>query len=520
MAIAPETFATDAGPDAPMPQKSDANAAVLVVHGIGEQDQHATLAQVVQGLRESADRPQGVSLQTVRIRGVSMPCARLHGTKDTPPIDVFEAYWAPLAVGKATLRSSMRFLLHAGLQGLRHALRDTHKRWLFNKPVTVERRNVLLAATFLATMLATVSLVVMNGTMAAIVGALAADRSAALTTAWPGRRLLEGLTAALLLFVGGLVLLGLWIKGTAWQVQKARAGDREALRTAGIMSRGGMVAFFVAVGATIASGIWFAILLLGGRPATQVSDVVSQPVSGSIYAIAGLWLLLGIATYKVRSIIVAYVGDILVYVGMPGPGRTDGRDAIRAHVVDIARRIYEARSPDGKRFRYGRIAIAGHSLGSVIAYDTLNELVLEDLAVGERLQILDRTRQLLTFGSPLDKVAFIFGYRKDDVQELLESSATPLIVDYAHRRFNWTNVWSPADIVSARLDLYDDPDMPADHPRRVQNIMDPLALTPLAAHNEYWKNPLVWRVLRSQLAGDTTLRPDVVATPGAGMTAD
>jgi hypothetical protein len=218
------------------------------------------------------------------------------------------------------------------------------------------------------------------------------------------------------------------------------------------------------------------------------------------------------------------VGDVVTYVGTPGPGRSSPEGhAIRRSAAETLDRLYSARvSEADARYQYGRIAVVGHSLGSVIAYDALNRVIGNDVATGERSRVIDRTALLLTFGSPLDKIAFIFGYDKDDLKELLQASETPLIVDYGHRRFPWVNVHAPADIVSGALDLYDLPDRDPLDPRRVRNEADPLALTPLAAHNEYWHNPVVWERVRDAVTGGTPPgpvveireRPAQVAAPG------
>jgi len=52
----------------------------------------------------------------------------------------------------------------------------------------------------------------------------------------------------------------------------------------------------------------------------------------------------------------------------------------------------------------------GHSLGSVVVYDALNALLTDDALAKDdnKVRAIARTRLLLTFGSPLDKIAFIF----------------------------------------------------------------------------------------------------------------
>ena len=132
--------------------------------------------------------------------------------------------------------------------------------------------------------------------------------------------------------------------------------------------------------------------------------------------------------------------------------------------------------------------IVGHSLDSVLAYDTLNSLINTDQtsAPNQRCDVSGRTRALVTFGSPLDKTAFMFrlqvGSEENWVREQLAASVQPLIVDYKYRpaNFGWTNIWSPMDIISGALDYYDDPGMPLNNPQRVQNLIDPRAWFPIS----------------------------------------
>ena len=158
--------------------------------------------------------------------------------------------------------------------------------------------------------------------------------------------------------------------------------------------------------------------------------------------------------------------------------------------------------PNGRRCGY-----VGHSLGSVISYDSLNELILEDELSTPPLYIPQRTKLLLTFGSPLDKTAFIFRTHKDQGSEIREAAAAvqPMISSYRHRPRRWINIFSRNDWVSGKLDFYDrnpapkPPAMPLESamnvPIPVENMEDWNAQIPLVAHLQYWGNPLFRKVL-------------------------
>jgi hypothetical protein len=143
--------------------------------------------------------------------------------------------------------------------------------------------------------------------------------------------------------------------------------------------------------------------------------------------------------------------------------------------------------------------LLGHSLGSVIAYDTLNKLLTLDELLKNKFAVAERTCVFETFGSPLDKTAFFFSYQGTqnlDIREQLAATVQPLIQDYSRfRSFPWINVYSRSDIISGNLKFYDvDPaDPKSPHAASfVHNVADSDAVVPLVAHVEYWKNHTVW----------------------------
>jgi len=207
----------------------------------------------------------------------------------------------------------------------------------------------------------------------------------------------------------------------------------------------------------------------------------------------------------VREVMVQYVGDVAAYVTSQNLDRFNTiRQRIKQIALDSAKAVYLAQ--EGGEFLYDKIAVVGHSLGSVIAYDTLNALLnAEKLSLTE-LKIASRTCLLETFGSPLDKIAFFFSLQGNEafhIREQLAAAVQPLITNYEEfRRFPWINVYSPNDIVSGKVELYDLPmkGQPDSTRRliqrhRVRHFQDPDAIVPLVAHVAYWKNKEVWKKL-------------------------
>jgi hypothetical protein len=228
------------------------------------------------------------------------------------------------------------------------------------------------------------------------------------------------------------------------------------------------------------------------------------------------WCLLVLASAKIRTLMIEYPGDVAVYVSPQILDRFDElRREIRNCVYKQAAAVYGLKE-DG-RFAYDRILVVGHSLGSVVVYDTLNRLIVEDElskqamrhdpgAGKEFLNVLGRTKLLLTFGSPLDKTAFLFslqGNHTSETREALAAEVQPMIQHAGFRPFPWINVWSPQDIISGHLDFYDPPpnQVAANTPlpQAVVNVEDRDATTVLAAHVEYWHNPTVFQQLHGPL---------------------
>jgi hypothetical protein len=214
------------------------------------------------------------------------------------------------------------------------------------------------------------------------------------------------------------------------------------------------------------------------------------------------WPLLVMASAFIRVVLVQFVGDVAIYVM---PYKVDAFNDLRKEIKDVvykvAHAVYALKDKSGKLV-YDRVIVLGHSLGSVIAYDGLNRLILEDGAAApdQVLNVVNRTPLFLTYGSPLNKTAFIFGaqaHGTTEARESLAASVQPLIQDYKYRPDQWINIYSPWDIISGYLDLYDLPDSTSS--KKVKNLADPEATTLLMAHTEYWNDSLLVKTLYNAL---------------------
>lgn len=208
----------------------------------------------------------------------------------------------------------------------------------------------------------------------------------------------------------------------------------------------------------------------------------------------------------VRWFYIQYLGDVAAYVSSHTVNRfATVRERIRDVGRELAHAVYAERRKDGTGFEYDAVLVVGHSLGSVIAYDTLNEVLNESTEVGG-LDAEARTLGLVTFGSPLDKTAFIFRtlLKNAEIREALAAGNQPLIQPphTEGRRIRWINLYSLFDVVSGRLNFFDPErgDEPPKH-RRVENYVDRDATFPLVAHTQYWNNQTLADVLYSLATG-------------------
>lgn len=215
----------------------------------------------------------------------------------------------------------------------------------------------------------------------------------------------------------------------------------------------GWVAWLLRI-STILYPLWMAgklLLKLSGifSRATWISSILS-------------WL-----GQKTRWVIVGYLGDIAIYT------TTDEKSKyyrIRQEILEESQALLEEvlNNP-----QYDRVIVAGHSLGSVIAYDTLNRINIKaNLPDGRKLPIA-KLSGLVTFGSPLDKIAFFFRHhtpkneyvrrqildhlhsfkaKRLDAQKNTEPVSDPLKPKLD--AIPWINFYSRKDPVSGHLDFY------------------------------------------------------------------
>jgi pimeloyl-ACP methyl ester carboxylesterase len=443
--------------------QADEPIAVLVCHGMGQQVRYETISSVAEAIRKEAEavngpahtKPVGVHLSYEN--GSFLARAELDWTdkeQKKHSVHVYEAYWAPLTQGQVSYWDTIVFLLSAGWNGWKWSKlfrTSNFERWMFEG-----RKKMRIGPATQAGIIAVLAfLAIQVGIIAYVLAAIAGQYKIVLSQSVPQ----------------------FGSKGFLWACCKLLAP------------------FLPGIGRLIhapyfAADWWQRAGLLV------------------------LWIALIAEAFFVRYFLIEYVGDVAAYIS---PYKDSKFDEIRTKIQNIGlgvgKTVYGFGPESPTVPHYQKIVVVGHSLGSVLAYDTLNALMNLDnvSAPHNRREVVERTRALVTFGSPLDKTAFIFRMQtKNDqswIREQLAASAQPLIVSYGLYRpdsFEWINIWSKADIISGELNYYDDGSKSLNAWPCVQNMIDPKARTPLAAHVEYWNNPLLRETLYNLVVTERT----------------
>lgn len=486
---------------APLPKSTQRGdrIAVIVAHGMGQQVPYETIEGVAKAVWRGAQLLSGVHAAPAVVRSVRLAAAKenepnpefvraefaLTNDTGTHDVHIYEAYWAPLTEGKVTASDVISFLFDAGWNGIKNTTARTYRRWMFGKEQEFSLPTERLLLAFLFVLALVGALLLINGVLAAA----SASHVIGSSNPFPTGDLLAALTWDLLLVdcCLGLIALGIFVFGrlpSAW------------------MPRFGWLLIYLGAAGIVAAAALMIVHLAGGSFTNFATPGVAwaQGVKAHPKSILFLWAAELWAAYQVRWFLIEYVGDVAAYIAAHTVSKfAELRQQIWTTAMNVARAVYQARTADGDEFLYGKVVVVGHSLGSVIGYDVLNGLLLEDGYSRQALDVARRTGTFITFGSPLDKTAFVFRTQQDmnsAIREVAAAAVQPMIASYRDRPNEWINLWSPSDIISGHLDYYDPPternakipekgvrEQPS---RAVQNVVDREARMPLGAHVQYW----------------------------------
>lgn len=219
---------------------------------------------------------------------------------------------------------------------------------------------------------------------------------------------------------------------------------------------------------------------------------------------------------KPIKIFTDYVGDVTIYTtsNMRGKYFNIRERMLRGAVHKITNLM---------KADYDRIVIAAHSLGSVIAYDALNRINLKMHIDDELAANRGKLSELITFGSPLDKIAFFFREQADEEEyvkrlvinhlksfrwrEQATYSTDKLVVESTVKNHlehvNWYNYWDKQDPISGHLDFYSG----------VHNIEIDTGLRWGYSHIGYWEHKQIYRdAVQRGLQEKARLESDISGT--------
>lgn len=376
----------------------------------------------------------------------------------------------------------------------------------------------------------------------AVIASIAAARiarhafSPRVAGAWPSDELLTRLTFVMILtLLGALVTFGVGVGIPAWRragllatnrVARLSPAERWFYRTWTIVGLNWIILMgLVLIPVHIAVDAWT------GAPGSLkdhlngLTDFL-KPLANSTavpwHIVFPVWVLMIGLSRVVCNFLVQYMGDVAIYVSSHTVNHFyETRQAILKVGRETVSAVYGALKPGSNQLEYAQVIVMGHSLGSNVAYDSLNAAINQDLSLKGALRVAERTPVFLTFGSPLDKIAYLFRTQAaadNNIREALAAEVQPMIVRYdaAHRPARWINVWSPDDWISGAIEFYDDPDPVAGGTMRVRNWQDPEACTPGACHTDYWTNGLVRRILYWAVVDPAALGETAPVAPKCG----
>ena len=481
-------------------------AAVVVVHGIGEQPAVSTLGRFAQGMIDHAGASQPEAVLR-RVGNMSVPVLRFSEASDSTAsfteTDVMEFSWQHLVRGHTAAFPTLAWLVSTTLAPL-----DVARHWRIlaragpeaPSPWNVILRQLLVAVTLLVPLLLLPALllyVASNWTGTAVLRLIPTGVSVPLSA------FLLFSFSLLLGLLGLLQLLAVLRDGLNAGQLKRRTLQLHGKEWTGL--HGPQLRAWRVPALLIGVALLGAAVVVG-MVRTDLYELVSvwlnDPEGGS-------WLLFTTGSAAVLLLVPMflrwvrdYAGDIAYYV------TADRKPIARRSRYDIRRNAAQFLNALLRDPTYERIVVVGHSLGTVIAFDALNELSRQ-VRIENALSVaqVGKLKGLLTFASPLDKVAYFFREhtaddaavhaqmlsflhptkrlpsRRDDGPYRFKPYAVPF------RNLRWVNLHSPQDLISDPLVFY-----------RVDELCT-VNYWPAGAHGRYWSDPKTYRLLL-KLLGD------------------
>ncbi len=454
--------------------------AIWVVHGMGRQRPFETLGVFSKGLGAALESAPPTP-QFIDQHGWHQSAVRLTKQGTDHLIDVYEYYWAPQTEGKITLRAVYWWLIRSALVPYLYITENLRLRADERRHQKRLRSELLRLAFFFFTLVALI---------AVGVAYLWAGRWMALR----GSEFLQDLdrsgvtTSVALMVKAGLgfihvLALAIW----TWLLAVSfGSSQKHKIRALSPLTRWKWRLFLNATFLFLALSFDLLVPFYG-------PTFLNLLVPATVIAVA-------FALYRwIRSIMVEYVGDVAIYVSSNAfSAYYDVRKKILDGAVDMLTSILRDDEPqDASRtssaHRYDEVVVVAHSLGSVIAYDALNRILVQNQVVRAdgtvRAVPIQKVRLFVTCGSPLEKIYYFFRERipeKETIRKAITDLLYPLIKGHTHEldTMQWLNFWTPRDPVSGYLYHYP-----------VTRNIECDDGVPLFAHTRYWEDGAVYTTI-------------------------
>jgi hypothetical protein len=274
------------------------------------------------------------------------------------------------------------------------------------------------------------------------------------------------------------------------------------------------VVVLAVVGLSALTALW-AALALRGQSASDLELAFLWDNRELLLTGAGLLFLVPGLTGFLQS----YLGDVMLWATYE---ETNIRYRKRKEIMDVVRTALRHVLEDPW---VERVVVVAHSLGTSVAVDAIlregRELrALRGQAYRDRLRSLRKITHVVTYGSPIDKIHYLFeeageqGHRYNRVVEDLRGDlgSEPFGNNNGQRWIHWVNFWDRADIIASSLESPCNADFPHLRVDNVQVAGDVLP-SPGAAHTRYLDRPEVLDGLTEIITRRTTGRQAPLASP-------
>lgn len=533
--------------------------AILVIHGMGTQKPYETLDQFARGLEPLLNPPSDPEAYTRTLEFREHPTDparqqehwtqaivrfRSHLPESSKPalIDLVEYYWAPIINGRIKALQSLQFLIKSALtpfdylrenlvaiaevssdesgkttqSAIREGLPTTSNAQILHILIRELARSAFIFFPMLVLLAGIYSLFAQP-----LLNALAPTHSQDwLTYFWSGPptwiSVIEvALTALrwLLILMTGKFLLQSILNADETSPKLRKLLLRCNLLVALIFIALATLPFFDPLWRPIATASHGAVarlaqagqLTANHQQAESIRHwlhlrIAFAPLSLRLSHVLG-YIALAVLTFFVNRFLTTAIGDLAVYLGSDTlSSNFTARSQILEECTQTVRDLLGSQQdliPDRTPSRYDRVILAAHSLGSVIAYDTLNDLMAQNMASLTPDQTLKRISALFTFGCPLNKVFYFFRARTSPKSYVLGEilyalhnfrlrNPPPADVQPSpepfHPDFQWLNAWCRMDVISGQMLFY----------RADQNKIVNQGFEPATAHIGYWQNPKLY----------------------------